>query len=92
MGVVMETISSKDVRDHLSDVLNKVAYKGQKYTLTRSGKEMAVILSIEEWNLIEKMMQRLENEIDIKDADEAHARYKKEGAIPFHQAMKELGL
>lgn len=92
MGVVMETISSKDIRDHLSDVLNKVAYKGQKYTLTRSGKEVAVILSMEEWSLIEKMMQKLEDEKDIRDADEAHARYKKDGGIPFDQAMKELGL
>jgi|GEM_PF-1199592 len=92
MGVAMETISSKDIRDHLSDVLNKVAYKGQKYTLTRSGKEVAVILFIEEWRLVEKMMQKLEDEKDIRDVDEARSSYKKDGGIPFDQAMKELAL
>ena len=88
----METISAKEIRDNLSDILNKVAYKGQKYTLTRSGKDMAVIVSMEEWNLIEKVMQKIEDEEDIKDADEAHARYMKEGGIPLEQVRKELGL
>ena len=88
----METITSKDIREHLSDVLNKVAYKDQKYIITRSGKDVAVILSMEEWGLIEKMMQKMEDEEDVRDADQAHARYIKEGAIPFDQAMKELGL
>jgi len=92
MGVAMETITSKDIREHLSDVLNKVAYKDQKYIITRSGKDVAVILSMEEWGLIEKMMQKMEDEEDVRDADQAHARYIKEGAIPFDQAMKELGL
>lgn len=88
----METISSKDIRDNLSDILNKVAYKGQKYTLTRSGKDMAVIVSVEEWKIVEKLMQQIEDEENIRDADEAHERYMKDGGIPFDQVKKELGL
>lgn len=88
----METISSKEIRDNLSDILNKVAYKGQKYTLTRSGKDMAVIVSMEEWKVIEKLLQQIEDAEDIRDADEAHARYMKEGGISLEQAKKELGL
>jgi prevent-host-death family protein len=92
MGVFMETISSKDIRDNLSNILNKVAYKGQKYTLTRSGKDMAVIISMEDWQRIEKLLHQMEEEEDIRDADEAHHRYIKEGGIPLDQAKKELGL
>ena len=69
MEAVMETISSKDVRDHLSDVLNDVAFKGRKYTLTRSGKGIAVILSLEEWNQISEVMQKFEDQRDIQDAE-----------------------
>jgi hypothetical protein len=39
---------------------------------------MAVILSMDEWKLIEKILQKLEDEEDIRDADNAHARHAKE--------------
>lgn len=87
----MKTISSKEMRDNLSDVLNKVAYKGQKYTLTRSGKDMAVIISVEAWQRIEKLLRQMEDEEEIRNADEAHNRYITEGGIPLDQVKKELG-
>ena len=92
MGVVMETVSSKEIRDNLSDILNKVAYSGQKYTLTRSGKNMAVIVSMEEWKVVERILQKIEDEEDIRDADEAHVRYMKAGGVSLEQAKRELGL
>jgi prevent-host-death family protein len=91
MGVVMETISSKEARDNLSEILNQVAFKRERYILTRSGKNMAVILSMEEWELVEKILQKLEDEEDIRDADEAHARYEKEGGISIEKLREELG-
>lgn len=87
----MESISSKEIRDNLSDILNKVAFQGVKYKLTRGGKEMAVIVSVEEWELIGKILRKLEDEEDIKDADEAHVRCKKEGGISIEKLRKELG-
>jgi prevent-host-death family protein len=88
----METISSKEIRKNLSDILNKIAFKGVKYTLTRSGKNMAVIVSMEEWDEIEKILRKLEDEEDIKDADDAHARYSKEGGISIKKMREDLGL
>lgn len=87
----MKIVSSKEIRDHLSDILNNVAYRGDKYTLTRSGKNMAVIISVEEWERIEKFLQQMEEEEDIRAADEAHRRYIKEGGIPLEQVKRELG-
>lgn len=88
----METISSKEARDNLSEILNQVAFKGERYILTRSGKNMAVLLSMEEWELVEKLLQKLEDEEDIRDADEAHARYEKGGGISIDKLREELGL
>ena len=88
----METISTKQVRDHLSDVINKVVYAGKKYTLTRHGNGVAVLISLDEWKAIEVILQKLENEKDIKDADAAYASYLKEGGIPFSKVKKELNL
>lgn len=55
----MENITSKEVRDNLSDVLNKVAYSNQKFIITRSGKGVAVIISMEEWAMVEDMYQKI---------------------------------
>ncbi len=88
----METISTKKVRDHLSDVINKVAYAGERFTLTRHGHEVAVLISFAEWKAIEIILQKLEDEEDIKDADVAYAKYLKEGGIPLSKVKKELDL
>jgi antitoxin YefM len=88
----METISTKDVRDHLSNVINKVVYAGERYTLTRHGHGVAVLISLEEWNAISSLLQKIEDEEDIKEADTAYASYLKEGGLPLSKVKKDLGL
>ena len=86
----METISTKKARDHLSEVINKVAYAGERYKLTRHGHGVAVLISLDEWNMIATLLQKMEDEEDIKDADIAYASYLKEGGVPFSKVKKEL--
>ena len=38
------------------------------------------------------MIERLEDEIDVRDAKKALADARKHGTIPWEQAKKELGL
>lgn len=89
----MEEISSKDARDNMSDVLNRVVYQGAHFLLTRHGKGEAVIISLEEWKSVERLLQKLEDEEDIRDADAAMERIKKGEKTISHEAMKKkLGL
>lgn len=88
----MKNLSSREIRENLSDILSRVAYKHQKFTLSRNRKKIAVIISIEEWEKVEKLLEHFENEEDIRDADEAHIRYLKEGGVSLEQAKKELNL
>lgn len=88
----MESISTKKARDHLSDVINKVAYAGERYTLTRHGHGVAVLISLDEWNAISSLLQKIEDEEDIKDSDAAYASYLKEGGQPLSKVKKDLGL
>ncbi len=88
----METISCKEARDHMAEVVNKVAYGHKRYALTRHGNQIAVLISFDEWQAIEKILQRLEDEEDIRDAEAAMERIKKEGGIPLEKVKKELGL
>ena len=89
---IMESISTKKAIDHFSEVINKVLYAGERFELTRHGRGVAVLISLDEWNAIASLLQKLEDEKDIKDADAAYASYLKEGGAPLSKVKKELGL
>lgn len=93
MEHTMEEVSARDARDHMASILNHVAFGGKRYTLTRHGNGIAVIISIEEWKAVERLLQKLEDEEDIRDADAAMERIKKGEATISHKELKrELGL
>jgi prevent-host-death family protein len=86
----MDFISCKQARDNLAEVVSQVAYGHKRYGLTRHGQRMVVLISFEEWKEIEQLMQKKEDEEDIKDADKAHARYLKNGGVSLEKIKKNL--
>jgi len=84
----METINSSEARENLADVLNRVAYAKDRVRITRRGKDVAAVVPIEDLELIE----RLENEIDIREAEKALKEARKDGTVPLADIAKELGL
>ena len=51
----METIFSlSEAKSKFSDIINRIIYRKEKITITKKGKEVAVILPIEEFKKIEK--------------------------------------
>ena len=79
------TIAIKDFRDDMADPINRAAYGGERIVLTRRGKGVAALVSMDDLALLEK----LEDEIDIKEARKA---LKEEGAIPLERIKAELGI
>jgi prevent-host-death family protein len=88
----MESISCKEVREHMSDVINQVAFKSKRYTVTRHGSAVAVLLSLEDWNLIEKLIEQKEDKEDIRDADIAFQKHSKKRGISLKSMKKKLGI
>jgi len=88
----MKRISCKDVRKHMADVINQVAFKAKKFTLTRHGSDVAVILSLDEWNAMEKIIEQKEDKEDIRDADLALKKHSKKRGIPLKSMKKKLGI
>jgi prevent-host-death family protein len=83
-----DTLNSTDARENMAEVLNRVAYAKDRVRITRRGKEVAAVVPIEDLELIE----RLEDEIDIREAKKALADVRKHGAIPWEKVKKNLGL
>ena len=79
-------ISSRDLRDKQSEILNRIAYGGDHYVVTRHGKETAAIISIEEFYAVQKFLERQEELGDIRDADKA----KKEAALSGYKSLDQI--
>ncbi len=77
-------VSVSQARDDLAELVNRAAYKEQRVILTRRGRPIAAIVPIEDVAYLE----RLEDEYDLKMAEEARA----EGGepIPWEQVEAEL--
>jgi len=84
----MDSVNTTEVRENLADVLNRVAYGKDRLRITRRGKQLAAVVPIEDLEYLE----RLEDEIDIREAKRALADIKKKGGIPWEELKKELGL
>ena len=72
----------------LLDTINRVAFGNERVVLRRRGKEIAAVVPIADLRLLEE----LENRIDLVDARAALAGTKKKGAKSLDVILKELGL
>jgi len=86
----MVQVGIKEIRDNLAEALNKVAYAGERVVLARRGKGVAALVSMEDLALLEK----LEDEADVRDAKRALAEMKRKGEKPIPLAVikKRLGM
>jgi prevent-host-death family protein len=82
------TISTVKAREQLSTVINRVAFGKERVVLTRRGKEVAAVVPIEDVKLLEE----LEDRIDLEEARAALAETKSKGTIPWEKIKVDLGL
>ena len=84
----MATVTAKELKEHSTDVLSRVQYGNERIAVTRHGKEVAAVVSIEDVRLLEQ----LENALDVHDALAAIEEAEREGTISLAELRQELGL
>lgn len=75
--VAMSTEPLRSVRDHLSEVVDRVERHHERVTITRNGHDAAVIISPEDLAQLEETVSVLNDPdalADIREADAAYAR------------------
>lgn len=55
MNTISRSVASKDLRDSLADVLGGVAYGSERVGVTRHGKLTAVVISVDDLELLEEL-------------------------------------
>lgn len=83
-------VAVREARISLAELLNRVAYRGERIVLHRRGKDAAALVPVEDLRLIEEM----EDRIDAAEAKRVLAEMKRKGEkpIPYEQVRRELGL
>ena len=80
--------SFSEARSHLTNIADNVTFKGERMIITRKGKKPFAIVPIEDLKMIEAM----EDMIDIEDAKKALASIKKNGTISLEELKRKLDL
>ncbi len=84
----MSSIPFSEARTHLTNIVNEVAYGGERIILTRKGKQLVAIIPLEDLRALEA----LENKIDLEDAKKVLRDVEKHGAVSWEDIKRELGL
>ncbi|MEZ4650829.1 MAG: type II toxin-antitoxin system Phd/YefM family antitoxin [Candidatus Eisenbacteria bacterium] len=87
-GARMVRFSVTEARDKLSELCNRVSYQGERIVLDRRGKAVAVLISLEDLEVLE----RAEDAADLQSAREAVAESETEGTVSLDDLREELGL
>ena len=84
-GIFMQTITTSELALHTPEYLLLTEERNERLVLQRNGKDVAAIIPMEDYNLIEA----LEDAADVAFAKEA---MKEEGGITLEELSKKYGL
>jgi prevent-host-death family protein len=88
----MTRLTTSEARNDFAEILNRVAYQGERVILHRRGKNVAAIIPMEELALLEKLIQAAEDKDDLEEIRKAKKDIARKGTIPWDEIKKELGL
>ena len=81
-------VTISEARQDFAELVNRAAYGHERVRVVRRGREIAAIVPIEDVELLE----RLEDEFDLKAARAALADPENAVPIPWEQVKADLGL
>jgi prevent-host-death family protein len=82
----MTRIPASEARLQFAEIVNKVAFGGERILLHRHGKDVAAIVPVEDLQLLESLEERM-------DLEAARAALKEKAPrIPWSRLKEQLGL
>ncbi len=81
----MREVGVHEIRANLAEVINRVAYGGERIILERRSKPVLALVSMEDLELL----NALEDRADVKAALKAR---KEKGAVPLEKIKTRLGM
>jgi antitoxin YefM len=88
--VAMSIEPLREVRDHFSDVVDRVEREHERVTVTRNGRAAAVIISPEDLAELEETLAVLSDPLALADIREADAAYAAGDVVRGVDAVRAL--
>jgi prevent-host-death family protein len=86
----MSTQPLRDVRDHLSEVIDRVEHHHERVVVTRNGRPAAVILSPDDLAQLQETIDVLSDPKALADIREADAAYARGDVVRGVEAVRRL--
>ena len=88
----MTTVTAEEARNQLAEIINRAAYGHEPTIVTRRGKRVAAIVSIEDLELLEAVFEELEDRADAEYCRKALKNLDLSRTVPWEDLKSELGL
>jgi antitoxin YefM len=81
----------RTVRDHLSEMVDRVERQHERITITRNGRDAAVLISPEDLAQLEETLSVLSDPEALADIRDADAAYARGDVVRGVEAVRRLG-
>ena len=84
----MKHITTAEARRNMAELVNRAAYGGERFVVTRHGKELVAIVPLQDATLL----KRLKTLLEARDFEAALKEIAEAGTVPWDDVKRELGL
>ena len=89
---VARTVPFTEARSTLSDLLDYVQAQQEHVVITRNGKDVALLMSMDEWESWEETMEVLQDEELMEDLRKSDEDVKAGRTYDWDEVKRDLGL
>ena len=88
---IMTRLNVSKAREEFPEVVNRAAYGKERTIVSRRGKDLAAVISMDDLRLLERLAREEMDRIDLEDARAALKEAEEKGTIPLRDLVRELG-
>lgn len=85
-------VGISDARKHLSDLVARSGYAGDRFVIERNGKPLAALISVDDFELFERLFEQHEDRLDAENVAAARAEQAGEQNVALADLAAELGI